>query len=132
VFQLQELLLLLLLLLLQLRSFSYPTPFHITMDLSDFATATAGDYDNDNDNDNNHVQDLVPGLGVIIADAKQQIISVNPSFTAITGYTAKDAIGRNAAFLQGEQTNPHAVEVSERREGREGKAGKKGKEGEGV
>ncbi len=37
--------------------------------------------------------------GVLIADATRRIISVNPAFTAITGYQAEEAIGRNPAFL---------------------------------
>ncbi len=37
--------------------------------------------------------------GVLIADAAKRILSVNPAFTAITGYLAEEAIGRNPAFL---------------------------------
>ncbi|MDC8756123.1 PAS domain S-box protein [Janthinobacterium fluminis] len=37
--------------------------------------------------------------GVLIADASNHIISVNPAFTAITGYLAEEAIGRRPDFL---------------------------------
>lgn len=36
---------------------------------------------------------------VIVTDPDSIIISVNPAFTAITGYTAQEAIGKNPSFL---------------------------------
>ncbi len=43
--------------------------------------------------------------GVIVSDADNKIISVNPAFTRITGYTAEEVKGRNPRFLQsGRQT----------------------------
>ena len=37
--------------------------------------------------------------GVMVTDSSNRIISVNPAFTAITGYLAEEAIGRDPAFL---------------------------------
>jgi len=42
---------------------------------------------------------------VIITNAKQDIVYVNPSFTRLTGYTREEAVGRNPRFLQGAETN---------------------------
>ena len=51
------------------------------------------------------------GEGVVAADARDPelpIVYVNPAYEALTGYTADQIVGRNARFLQGEDT-----EVSE-------------------
>lgn len=37
------------------------------------------------------------------------ITYVNQAFTNITGYTSKDAIGKNCRFLQGERTDPESI-----------------------
>ena len=37
--------------------------------------------------------------GVMVTDSTNHIISVNPAFTAITGYLAEEAIGRDPSFL---------------------------------
>lgn len=34
------------------------------------------------------------------------MVVVNPAFTAVTGYTAEESIGRNCRFLQGADTDP--------------------------
>ncbi len=50
--------------------------------------------------------------GVTIADVRQPdcpVIYCNPAFTAITGYTAADVLGRNCRFLQGPDTDPEAI-----------------------
>ncbi|CDG83915.1 sensor histidine kinase [Janthinobacterium agaricidamnosum] len=39
--------------------------------------------------------------GVLVTDAANRIISVNPAFTSITGYLAEEAIGRDPSFLGG-------------------------------
>lgn len=39
--------------------------------------------------------------GVLVTDARNRIVSVNPAFTTITGYQAEEAIGRDPAFLSG-------------------------------
>jgi PAS domain S-box-containing protein len=52
-------------------------------------------------------------FGVIITDPDQPdnpMTYVNQSFVDVTGYTKDDAIGRNCRFLQGEDTDPEAVE----------------------
>lgn len=38
--------------------------------------------------------------GIVITDADGQILSVNPAFTQITGYTPKEAIGQNPRILK--------------------------------
>jgi diguanylate cyclase (GGDEF)-like protein/PAS domain S-box-containing protein len=46
--------------------------------------------------------------GVVITDPKQPnnpIIFTNPGFTAVTGYTQEEVLGRNCRFLQGEETD---------------------------
>lgn len=48
---------------------------------------------------------------VIITDAQQNIIYVNPGFTKMTGYSAQEAIGKNpGALLQGPLTTPKTKE----------------------
>ncbi|BCL35598.1 PAS domain S-box protein [Nostoc sp. MS1] len=50
--------------------------------------------------------------GVIIADAKlpnYPVIYVNSAFEKITGYKAKEVIGRNCRFLQGEDVEQSAI-----------------------
>ncbi|MFQ5587712.1 MAG: putative bifunctional diguanylate cyclase/phosphodiesterase, partial [Nitrospiria bacterium] len=38
--------------------------------------------------------------GIVITDARANVITVNPAFTAITGYTAKEIFGKNPRILQ--------------------------------
>lgn len=48
---------------------------------------------------------------VIITDAQQNIIYVNPGFTKMTGYSAQEALGKNpGALLQGPLTTPKTKE----------------------
>ena len=44
-------------------------------------------------------------VGIILADANQHITHVNSTFSAITGYSLSDSIGRNCSFLQGKHTS---------------------------
>jgi PAS domain S-box-containing protein len=39
------------------------------------------------------------GEGVLVCDADSNIVSVNPAFTALTGYPVEEALGRNPRFL---------------------------------
>ena len=63
-------------------------------------------------------------VGVSISDLLQEdapLIYVNPAFTAITGYSSEETIGRNCRFLQGPDTEPEALDeirraLRERRE----------------
>ncbi|QEG40261.1 PAS domain S-box protein [Roseimaritima ulvae] len=51
--------------------------------------------------------------GIVICDAinpLQPIIYVNHGFEQMTGYTAAEAVGKNCRFLQGESTDPAAVQ----------------------
>ncbi len=43
---------------------------------------------------------------VMITDALQRIVYVNPAFERITGYKEADVLGRSPHFLQGNATNP--------------------------
>jgi PAS domain S-box-containing protein len=52
-------------------------------------------------------------LGISIADNRQPdepLVYVNEGFERLTGYDAADALGDNCRFLQGEATDPAAVE----------------------
>jgi diguanylate cyclase (GGDEF)-like protein/PAS domain S-box-containing protein len=44
--------------------------------------------------------------GVLITDIHGTILSVNPAFVEITGYTAEEAIGQNPRILQSDQHEP--------------------------
>ncbi|KTG16026.1 MULTISPECIES: EAL domain-containing protein [unclassified Guyparkeria] len=51
--------------------------------------------------------------GVVIADARRPglpIVYTNAAFTRITGYSAEEVLGHNCRFLQGERTDPEAVD----------------------
>ena len=53
------------------------------------------------------------GVGVVLTNPRlldNPIIYVNKGFEEVTGYTAKDVIGQNCRFLQGEQTKPEDVQ----------------------
>ncbi|MCI5138398.1 MAG: sensor domain-containing diguanylate cyclase, partial [Candidatus Electrothrix sp. AR1] len=41
--------------------------------------------------------------GMLVTDAENRIIMVNPAFTAITGYEREQAMGRDPSFLQSER-----------------------------
>ncbi|MFA6312551.1 MAG: diguanylate cyclase [Sterolibacterium sp.] len=46
------------------------------------------------------------GEGVCVTDAENRIISVNPAFTKITGYTREEALGQNPRLLASGQHGP--------------------------
>jgi PAS domain S-box-containing protein len=50
------------------------------------------------------------GEGILIAGADHCITFVNPAFTAITGYSPGEILGRNCAMLQGPGTDPATIE----------------------
>jgi PAS domain S-box-containing protein len=53
-------------------------------------------------------------VNITISDLRRPdhpLLYVNPSFTATTGYTAEEVIGRNCRFLQGPDTDPKAVQA---------------------
>lgn len=53
-------------------------------------------------------------MSVVFSDPSRHdnpMIYVSDAFEAQTGYAAEEAIGRNCRFLQGPETNPHAVEL---------------------
>lgn len=47
--------------------------------------------------------------GVLITGIDHRIISINAAFSAITGYTLPEVVGRNCNFLQGPETDPLTV-----------------------
>ncbi|MGV7209855.1 PAS domain S-box protein [Oxalobacteraceae bacterium A2-2] len=59
------------------------------------------------------------GEGVMITDADQAIVAVNPAFTRLTGYPAEEVLGRDAAFLpDGQASFAARVALALRRSGR--------------
>lgn len=53
-------------------------------------------------------------MSVVFSDPSlpdNPMIFVSEEFETQTGYSAEEAIGRNCRFLQGPDTNPHAVEA---------------------
>jgi diguanylate cyclase (GGDEF)-like protein/PAS domain S-box-containing protein len=46
------------------------------------------------------------GEAILITDVHNNIITVNPAFTRLTGYSAEDAAGRNPRFLSAGRTTP--------------------------
>lgn len=54
---------------------------------------------------------MIPNIAVILTDPQQRIIWVNDDFTAITGYSLGEAIGRiPGRILQGPKTEPEVIE----------------------
>lgn len=50
--------------------------------------------------------------GIIMVDARQvdmPVVYANPAFSAITGYTPEEILGRNCRFLQGSETDRESV-----------------------
>lgn len=45
--------------------------------------------------------------GVLIAGPDRRIVSVNPAFVAITGYSEAEILGQTCKFMQGPLTDPH-------------------------
>lgn len=50
------------------------------------------------------------GEAILITDADNKIITVNPAFTSLTGYSAVEAIGRNPSFLSAGRTTREEYE----------------------
>jgi diguanylate cyclase (GGDEF)-like protein/PAS domain S-box-containing protein len=44
--------------------------------------------------------------GILISDAENRIIDVNPAFTRLTGYSREQAIGKDPSFLSARQQSP--------------------------
>lgn len=49
--------------------------------------------------------------GVVITGSDQLILSSNPAFTAITGYSQQEILGENCKFLRGPATDPITVDA---------------------
>lgn len=49
--------------------------------------------------------------GVVITGPDQLILSSNPAFTAITGYSQQEILGENCKFLRGPATDPITVDA---------------------
>ncbi len=52
-------------------------------------------------------------VGITIASAEsddEPLVYINEAFEELTGYPAEEVLGRNCRFLQGEETDPEAVE----------------------
>lgn len=70
------------------------------------------------DVDKNYLQSLLEEdeveMSVVFSDPSlpdNPMIFVSDEFAIQTGYTSEEAFGRNCRFLQGPETNPHAVEA---------------------
>ena len=53
-------------------------------------------------------------MSVVISDPSQPdnpMVFISDEFERQTGYSAEESLGRNCRFLQGPDTNPHAVEA---------------------
>jgi PAS domain S-box-containing protein len=53
-------------------------------------------------------------MSVVFSDPNlpdNPMIYVSPEFELQTGYSVEEATGRNCRFLQGPETNPHAIEA---------------------
>jgi len=48
-------------------------------------------------------------LGVLLADENRRIVYANPAFTRLTGYEAREVIGRTCQFLQGPDSSPAEI-----------------------
>jgi PAS domain S-box-containing protein len=52
-------------------------------------------------------------MPMVVSDARQPdrpIVLANPAFLEMTGYSAAEVLGRNCRFLQGPDTDPHAIQ----------------------
>ena len=47
---------------------------------------------------------------ILFTDAERKIVWVNEAFSAMTGYSREEVLGRNPSFLQGKETDPAAIE----------------------
>lgn len=59
----------------------------------------------------------VAAEGITIADARlpdRPLIYVNEGFERLTGFTAREVLGRNCKFLQGDESDPDTVETMRR------------------
>lgn len=50
-----------------------------------------------------------PQIAVILTDAKRKILWVNQDFSAITGYSLGEVVGRKPSILQGPGSEPEAI-----------------------
>ncbi len=60
------------------------------------------------------LEDDETSMSVVFSDphiADNPMIYVSEEFAVQTGYTLEEALGRNCRFLQGKDTNPHAVDA---------------------
>jgi diguanylate cyclase (GGDEF)-like protein/PAS domain S-box-containing protein len=46
------------------------------------------------------------GEAILISDRQNKIVTVNPAFTVLTGYTQEDAVGKNPSFLSAGRNSP--------------------------
>lgn len=70
------------------------------------------------DHDQNDLRGLLEDdeteMSVVFSDPwlpDNPMVFVSEEFTKQTGYSVEEALGRNCRFLQGPETNPHAIEA---------------------
>jgi PAS domain S-box-containing protein len=52
---------------------------------------------------------------IVITDIDRKIVWASHGFTAMTGYTVQESIGKKPSFLQGEKTDPEEIESIRRK-----------------
>ena len=52
---------------------------------------------------------MIPHIAIIITDTQRRILWVNDDFTAITGYTLSEVLGKKPSLLQGPGTEAEAI-----------------------
>lgn len=53
---------------------------------------------------------MIPNIAIILTDANRKILWVNEDFTAITGYTLLEVVGKKPSILQGPASESEAIE----------------------
>lgn len=93
------------------RSEALPTPAEFTL-IQDAANLASVAIERKRTEEQLHLADMVYSASteaILVADANDYLIAVNPAFERLTGYTAREAIGKPASFLKAER-NPHDLQ----------------------
>lgn len=90
------------------RSAALPTPEEFVL-IQDAANLASVAIERKRTEEQLHLADMVYSASteaIFVADARDYIIAVNPAFERLTGYAAREAIGRPASFLKAERNPP--------------------------
>jgi diguanylate cyclase (GGDEF)-like protein/PAS domain S-box-containing protein len=94
------------------RSEALPTPEEFAL-IQDAANLASVAIERKRAEEQLHLADMVYSASteaIFVADARDCIIAVNPAFERLTGYSAREAIGRTAGFLRAERNPPELQE----------------------